>query len=460
MMNAVDEPALPARDPRRRRYRTAVVATSVAAAVAGSVVLAFHDDSSTTTTEGVTATLRVPGHPEALAAGRDALWVALSRDGTLLRLDLATNASAQPVHMGDEVSQLTRAGTRLIAAVQHRSGIGQLAVLDWSSGDVLNRHWYDRAIEQTVVRGNDLWALEGRPGKLLRLDETTLLPAAAPLSLTPGRALGLAAGGGYLWVTAADTGEVLRIDPATEAIERTHVGGAPIGIVVAGGSVWVADRDGGRVLRLSPHTLRPVGDAIRVGSTPTRLVAAAGSLFVTDEREGTVVRIDLRSAKAVGRPVRVASPGKGGTPLSLTSAGQSVWVSSLASNTLNRIDAVRPVGKVTVRIAGTNKAQKGDRITNGGATGSIGRFVASGAISDTGQAVAYRTVKGRIITLRFVTTGSKGTLTFVVRIDPTVGTSHWTIASATKAYAGLYGEGTEKENTDFTVSTLSGTLSR
>ena len=39
-------------------------------------------------------------------------------------------------------------------------------------------------------------------------------------------------GAGYLWVTASDAGEVLRIDPATLAIRRVHVGGFPTGIVV------------------------------------------------------------------------------------------------------------------------------------------------------------------------------------------------------------------------------------
>ena len=56
--------------------------------------------------------------------------------------------------------------------------------------------------------------------------------------------------------------------------------------------------------------------------------------------------------------------------------------------------------------------------------------------------------------------GRKGTITFVVKIDTTVGTSRWTITSGTKAYKGLHGEGIENENADYTVSTLTGTVSR
>src|SRR5439155_21219259 len=114
-------------------------------------------------------------------------------------------------------------------------------------------------------------------------------------------------------------------------------------------------------------------------------------------------------------------------------------------------------GKVTVRIAGTNDG--GDQVTDGGVAGT-GRFTAAGAIADKGTVVVYRTVKGVLITLRFVSVGKKGAITFVVKIDTNVGTSRWTIISGTKAYRGLHGKGTERENAQYTVSTLTGTVWR
>ena len=115
--------------------------------------------------------------------------------------------------------------------------------------------------------------------------------------------------------------------------------------------------------------------------------------------------------------------------------------------------------KVKVIIAGTN-----DRIpppTDGSLAGK-GTFKASGAITDAGTALGYRTVRadGTLITLRFVAKGKKGTITYVVKIDTNAGTSRWTIASGTKAYKGLHGKGTETENASYTVSTLRGTVSR
>jgi DNA-binding beta-propeller fold protein YncE len=471
MMNRVNTVSPSARDSGHRRFRIAVIGGSVVAAIVGSVLLVTRDSGEEATTLGVTATLRVPGHPGAVIAGPDALWVALSGDsqkpaidGPLLRVDLATGAVARKVYLGGEVSHLARAGDRLIASVQH-SGLAELAVLDWRSGAVLDRHWYDGPVDQVVRRGNEVWALEVRPGTLLRLDLGTLAPDSAPLRLSPGRTLALASGGGYLWVTAADTGEVLRIDPATHAIKRVHVGGFPIGIVVTDGSVWFADHEGGKVVRLDARSLRPVGKPIRVGTKPSWLTVAGGSLFVTDQVDGTVTRIDVHSGERVGLPIRIARPAKDAPAPSVAPAGGSVWVSNSASNTLTRINATAGRddggGKVTVRVTGANKGHKGDPVTDGGIAG-IGRFTASGAISDKGQVVVYRTVKMPLITLRFVTAGKKGTITFVVKIDTSVVpvTSRWTITSATKAYKGLHGEGIEYENADYTVSTLTGTVSR
>jgi hypothetical protein len=115
-------------------------------------------------------------------------------------------------------------------------------------------------------------------------------------------------------------------------------------------------------------------------------------------------------------------------------------------------------GKVKVVIAGTN-----DRIpppTDGSFAGK-GTFKATGAITDAGPVLAYRSVSanGTLITLRFVAKGKKGAITYLVKIDTNAGTSRWTISSGTKAYKGMHGKGIERENASYTVSTLTGTVS-
>jgi YVTN family beta-propeller protein len=353
MMSLVNTASPSTRDPngavapRHRRVRIAVIVASLLAATVGSVLLAGRDSSESTTTRGVTATLQIPGHPGWLAAGPDSLWLALRHDSRhplgkkpILRLDLATGIVQRIVSVGGEASYITRVGNRLIASVRHEGqdefGGRLLFAIDWRSGDVLVRRGFDGPVDHLVRHGQDLWALEVRPGALLRLDPVTLAPRSPPLRLSPGQALGLTSGAGSLWVTAADAGNVLRVDPATRAITRVHVGGFPVGIVVAGGSVWYTDHASGEVVRLDPRTLHSVGGPIHVGPNPTWLTAAGGSLFVGDADHGTVTRIDLRSGKKIGAPIRVAPPADA-QPFVIAPFGTSVWVSSFASRTVTRI---------------------------------------------------------------------------------------------------------------------------
>jgi virginiamycin B lyase len=349
MMNRVNTASPPARDTRHRWFRITVIVLSVVAASVGSALLATRDSGEQVTTRGVAATLRVPGHPGWVAAGPDALWLALAdghppaRDRPLLRLDLASSAIQRSILVGGQVSYLMRDGNRLLASVEHVGGEGSgpslVVALDWRSGRVLVRRQFPGPVGPLAKAGKNLWALQIRPGTLLQLDPVTLAPTATPLQFSTGRALGLAVGGGYIWATAADAGDVVRIDPAARTIKRVHVGGFPRGILIAAGSVWFADRQRGEVVRRDFQTLRPVGQPIEVGTDPAWMGSAGSYLFVGDADGGTVTRIDLRSGKRTGLPIRVAQPAKDAPAFAIAPSGTSVWVSSFASNTLTRITA-------------------------------------------------------------------------------------------------------------------------
>lgn len=482
--------AASAREPAHRRVRLAVVIASVVAAAAGSLVLATRDSAQKTTTRGITATLRVPGHPGAVVAAGGVLWVALSgdprsavTDRPLLRLGPTGNV-VQAVRLGGEASTLGRDGGRLIASVEplHGSRLGarRLVALDWRTGAVLplgDTHLSDTdareiggPVDRIVRTGNSLWALEAGRGTLWQLDPATLAPFSAPLRLASGRTLGLAAGDGYLWVTATDAGDVLRIDPASGAITPAHVGGTPVGIAVAGGEVWFADRSSGKVVRLDPHSLRPIGDPIRVGAKPSWLGAAGNSLFVSDEDAGTVARIDARSGQPLGPPIRIAPTGNEELVPTIAPNGASVWVSSFASNTLTRIGSRSALtafsGEVTVKETGSgpvNPGPNGNGVTDGG-IGGTGHFVVTGAINDKGTYIGYRSVRGQIAKIRTVLHGKQGTIIIVTTVHlGAESPAPWTITSATNHYSGLRGSGkvtVDNYEADPYTSVLKGTVSR
>jgi hypothetical protein len=448
----------------------AIIAVTVVGAIAGSVLLATRYSGATETTRGVTASVPVPGHPGPVAAGPGTLWVALNGDPRrpvvdrpLLRVDSATGAVARTVHLpgGGEASFLARVGERLIASVRPvgDTGLGprRLVALDWRTGEVLAlsaghiddalTREFDGPVDHVVHVGHALWALEVQPGRLLRLDASTLAPSSAPLPLSRGRTPGLAFADGYLWVTAADAGEILRIDPATKAITHIHVGGFPVGIVVANESVWFADRSGGNIIRLDPGTREPIGDPIHVGAKPTWLAVVGDVLFVTDGDSGTITRIDTHSGRRVGLPIRIASSDRDGVAPAVASAGQSVWASSFASNTVTRITspAALTVTSREVTLVGTGNGPlypgpTGNGVADGGIA-SIGHFTAAGGVNDSGSYTEYRSLRDGIARVRAVVVGKNGTIVFVIRIDIYTSRSAWTITSATKSYAGLHGSG-------------------
>jgi hypothetical protein len=120
-------------------------------------------------------------------------------------------------------------------------------------------------------------------------------------------------------------------------------------------------------------------------------------------------------------------------------------------------EASAVAGKVTVRITFKNDG----RDVGDGSLAGTGRFTATGGITDSGTVRIYRTKKPGLIIIRDVAAGKKGTISFVVTINLANESARWTIASGTKAYKGLHGKGTERENPpNYTVSILSGTVSR
>jgi hypothetical protein len=189
----------------------------------------------------------------------------------------------------------------------------------------------------------------------------------------------------------------------------------------------------------------------------TAPVAQSLTEWVRHDREDVSLGTDRRDTKEDTMNPRIAF---GRTFALVVLAGCLTSATAIASNPAHGPRVPRSPangGKVTVRITATSRTP--GEVTNGGVAGK-GRFAAVGAIRDKGTEVTYRTMHGALITLRFVTVGHKGTITFVVKIDTSVGTSRWTIASGTKAYRGLHGKGTERENATYTVSTLTGTVWR
>ena len=193
---------------RRRRRRITRAATSIAtAAMLGLVVWVGVQGSERVTPivnpppgslGRVAATIPVGTSPVDVLVSQDAVWVANAAQGTVSRIDPATNTVTQTVQVGHNPIRLA-------------AGFGSI--------------WVANQTEQTLSR------IDARTGQLLATIPT---PTLAPNQL--------AVGAGSVWALASYS--LLRIDPATNKATLVDADWELVdgGLTVAGGRVWLSGR--------------------------------------------------------------------------------------------------------------------------------------------------------------------------------------------------------------------------
>jgi YVTN family beta-propeller protein len=191
--------------------------------------------------------VRLPGSAEGLAIGGGYLWVTSPSDSggrdTVFQIDLRTR------HV---VSSLPVGTLPLFVAFGYGSA--------WISN----------------YRGNSVSVV--RPGS--ERPETIAVP---------GGPLGIAAGGGAIWVVTFWSQELVRIDPETRRVlGRIPIGAGPLDVAVGGGAVWVTNRDERTVSRIDPTT-NEVTQTIQLTAAPRGVRVAHGRVWVTTQRCGSPV---------------------------------------------------------------------------------------------------------------------------------------------------------------------------
>jgi YVTN family beta-propeller protein len=291
---------------RRRRRRITRAATALAAAALALVAWVGVRQSERVapivnpppgSLGRVAATIPVGASPVDVLVGQDAVWVANAGQGSVSRVDPATNTVIRTVQVGRKPVRLAAGFGSIWVANQTGQSVSRLDVRTGQLQATILVTGHISAEDLAVGEGT-IWVRSGN--RLLSLDPATNTIADRTGDWEVGGG-GTAVVDKLLWLsgtTRSGVGQMVRVDPASSrVVDRfpTAGGGA---LAVGGGSVWQAGITSQTIYRYDPSSKRLLAE-IPVGVVAKHLTADAESLWVSSD-SGRVTRIDLATSTVTG----------------------------------------------------------------------------------------------------------------------------------------------------------------
>ncbi len=302
-----------------------LIATSVGGTPPPTVVAANSVGAISPGGDGIRAVVPLGTSPQALAAGKGAVWVTNYEAGTVSRIDVATRAVVDTIPVGTVPTGIAvGAGIVWVA-----NNTGQsVSMIDPAVNRVVRTIPLGGPPNAIAVGEGSVWVANTDSRTLTRVNARTgTVRVRIPLGAD---ATGVAAGLGAVWVSDVVDGRVLRVDPHSNQLSQViNVGDGPDAITVGDGSVWVANTLAGTVSRINPQT-NEVTNTIPVGEGPAAITVDDGAVWVANQYGGTMSRIDP-ATNTVARTITI-----GNRPAGIAVAGGLVWVSAQAEATSHR----------------------------------------------------------------------------------------------------------------------------
>ena len=268
---------------------------------------------------GRTVTIQTGVNPAGIAVGNGFAWVANSGEGTVWKVDLASDKVVGKIAVGDP-GALEGCQTHNIHQTPH--------------GDFRIRNC-DLPKAVAVSRGA-VWAGKGDTNSLVRIDPASdRVLATIPVGVEPWY---IVASDTAVWLSDWRANTVVRVDPASNSVVATVPGlpAGPTGLALAPGALWVASSRDNLLTKIDTATNHVAG-TVATDPTPLPVAYAYGSIWVRNEFKegnGTVQRVDPTSGE-VTATIPVGPPaGRDGLD-SMAALDGGLWVAGLQ---LERID--------------------------------------------------------------------------------------------------------------------------
>ena len=349
---ALDGPQRAIRQTARRRSATllAVGGALLLAAALAAVVLARDRGGEPASAGGggaaealdpqtgkLLATVPLGAAPSSVAVGAGAVWVLDANDKTISAIDPETrsrevfSSSSTPTDLavGDDAVWIGNAFREgVFSTTSYPESVSRLdpetrAVvktipLPRPSVVQFNASPLPRLLEHIAVTSDAVWVVGGDQG-VYRIDPRTNLRVGGRVKGV--KAVGIAAGGGGVWVIEFGEARVARIDPRTNTIaQRIPIASEGLSSLAVGvRDVWASDPFGGLVWRIDPGLKLPRRIPLDLGVS--WVAVGAGAVWATNELAGLVYRIDPRTNKA-----HVVRRTNG--PAKVAVGGGAAWVSA------------------------------------------------------------------------------------------------------------------------------------
>ena len=240
---------------------------------------------------------RLEASPSAIAYGQGSVWVTMSNQDSVARIDPKTNTVQQTIGAGQGPTGITLGGGFVWVASSLDGTVLQIDPRA-NGGQVVDKIAVGNGPTAVAYGLGGVWVANSVDRTVERIDPLTDKPG-KPISVDAG-ADAIAVGDGAVWVAGKSAGVLSRIDPTSRSVTPINVGNGPVAVAATPRAVWVANSQDATVWRVDPATNRVVG-TVTVGEGPSGLaVGSAGrSVWVSNELSGTVSRIDPAVGKVV-----------------------------------------------------------------------------------------------------------------------------------------------------------------
>jgi len=300
-----------------------------------ALVLASCTPSQAAPSGPVLASVAVGSRAGTPAVGLGAVWIPNTGDGTVSRIDPASNRTVATFRVGDA------------AALYQRVCRPYGSIHSWM---VTTFHVRRCDLPSSVATGNGLlWVTKNDSNEILALDPRDGHQVASiPIGVIPFE---LRASDQAVWVTSYDDNAVVRIDARAKTVVQTIAQlGGPSGLALDGDAVWVANSRAGTVARIDARSNQVVA-TIRVpcsascwsAPTPLPVAVANGAVWVRNEGIGTLSRIDpATNTVAATLDVNTFNGRSGQDAIAVAPSG--IWLGGVS------VEAIDPASNRVVRM--------------------------------------------------------------------------------------------------------------